>query len=271
MSDNNQRQQRPSRTESAFIRTLLRGNGKPRFRLGSMLFAAFWAITIWLIYPYALGIAAWETNIRYLGIALLLIVALALYKLLQNLGRIVWHLGILWVGVILIALFADATVARGRALGVSDWAGWQGVSRQVTSNAYNQFERFIGVITTVPTDVYMATTGSAPFWRSPPTAFAEPVVLNRRTEKEQLVLSTEQEPTGITRGVIAMAVSGNGNTIDLRVTPGHDTAIREKLDSGTLLFVTDGPVQAGEDIWWQVSNQESEGWCTADALVLVSR
>lgn len=68
-----------------------------------------------------------------------------------------------------------------------------------------------------------------------------------------------------------MAVSDDGTAINLRAAPGTDGAVLGKLDSGSLLFVTGGPSRAGEQIWWQVSDQELEGWCSADLLVLVSR
>lgn len=264
------RQPKPSRGATA-LRTLLTGRGQPRLRLGAALAAAFWGGLIWLVYPYALGIASWETNARFLGLALLLLVAFAAYKLVQNIGRIVWHLGLLWLGAILLAVFVGATAARARASGAADWPSWQGAASQVASGASARIGQFVEGIAAAPTDISMAATGSAPFWRSPPAAYAEPAVLGRRAEAEQVVLSSEQEPTGITRGVIAMAVSDDGTAINLRAAPGTDAAIVGKLDSGSLLFVTGGPRRAGEQIWWQVSDQEREGWCSAELLTLVSR
>jgi|GEM_PF-4767582 len=271
MSDEQSRKKRQRGATQGFALALLRGKDNPRLRIWSAIFAVLWAAVIWLTYPYSLGIAVWENNIRYLGLALLLLVTFAAYKLLRNLGRIVWHLGLRWLCAILLALFAGATFARGRALGASDWPGWQSVAGEVATGAINRVGHFIFGLVAVPSDVYMAATGNAPFWRPEPAAYGEPSVLSQRTEEEQLVLPSEQDPNGITRGVIAMAVSDDGTVINLRADPGTEAAIRTKLESGTLLFVTGGPERVNEQIWWQVSDQNAEGWCSAELLVLVSR
>lgn len=253
------------------VQTLLYGNGKPRLRLGAAVFGALWAALIWLIYPYALSVAAWDTNVRYLGLLLLLVVAFAVYKLLRNLWLLLWHLGLLWLCTILLALFVGATVARGRAAGVADWDGWRQVAGQVAADLQARAGSVLGSVTNVPSEAFMAATGTAPFWRPPPSAYVEPVLLNQPAGEEQLVLASEREPNGITRGVIAMAVSDDGAAISLRVAPGADAASSEQLASGTLLVVVGGPELANDQIWWQVSDQEREGWCNAESLVLVSR
>jgi hypothetical protein len=259
------------RLPKSTIRTLLFGKGMPRLRLGAILFALLWASLIWLLYPYALSIAAWESNARYLGLALLLVVAIATYKLVRNLGRVIWHLGLLWLGVILLVLFIGVTIVQGRAQDASDWSGWSNAARSVAVQVWRPVTRLSEDLSAVPANIYMAATGSAPFWRPPPAAEAEPVVLSQRANDEQLVLSSEQEPTGITRGVLAMAVSGDGSPIEMRAKPGASAAIVATPDNGTLLVVVGGPQRAGGRIWWQVSDNEHIGWCAAELLTLVSR
>jgi hypothetical protein len=126
-------------------------------------------------------------------------------------------------------------------------------------------------VRTAPADIYMVATGHAPPWRPKPVAVLDPVTLNQAAGSEQLVLASESESDGITRGVLVRATSDNGKTVNLRAAPGTDTDIVKRLKNRTLLVVLEGPKRAGDSTWWKVSDTESEGWCAAESLELVSR
>lgn len=263
---------RPKRQASTLVmRTLLLGKGQPRLRLGALLMLLIWFVITWLLYPYALSVAALESNVRLIGLVLLFVVAFAVYKILSNLGRLVWHLGLLWLVAIVLASFVGATVARGRVIGARGWTGWSSAGVQVASETSQRLQGAFERLLSAPADIYLATTGEAPFWRPGADGSAEAATLEQPADSPQLVLASEQDPAGITQGVIVMAVSEEGASINLRRTPTVDAEVVGQLETGTLLFVTGGPVEADNRIWWQVSDIEAEGWCVEDVLRLESR
>ncbi|MBP1464950.1 hypothetical protein EYB53_004430 [Candidatus Chloroploca sp. M-50] len=230
-----------------------------------------WGVVIWLFYPYALSVAAIESNVRVIGLVILVGVLFAAYKILRNLGLVIWHLGLLWLAVILLASFVGSTVARGRTIGATTWPEWNSAGRQVLHQTLQRGQVTLEQLQAVPTDIYLATTGNAPFWRPAGEGSAETSILDRPAEGPQFVLASEQDASGITKGVIVMAVSDEGSSIDVHYAPSVAAEIIDSIESGTLLYVTDGPVQAEERIWWEVSDLETEGWCTTEALRLNSR
>ncbi len=254
-----------------FARTLLLGRGRPRLRLGALLFGICWLALVWLLFPYALGIATWQGNVRYLGLGLLLIVAVLVVLAVRALSRVLWHFGLLWLTVLIVIALLAATLARGRGEGAASAEAWLAAGRGVLADTGQTIRRSGRDIGSLPARVVMAATNQPPPWYPKPTAVLEPVNLNASADEEPLVLPSESENSGITRGVLASVRTDKGAALVLHTAAGSDAPVVTKLDSGSLVLVIAGPQSDGERIWWKVSYEGTEGWCISDALVLISR
>lgn len=257
--------------EQGIFRTLIFGKGKPRIRIRSLLLGSFWCVVVWLLYPYALGISAWDSSVRFVGVALLVLVALITLGALSAFARVLWHMGLLWLVLTLMVLFTGATIARGRTIAASDSSGWIGAARLVVRDINDIGSRITTQISSVPANVYMATTAETPFWQAESVALIDPVSLDTPASGQILTLPSERDPDGITRGVLTRVVTDDKSNVNLRVAPGMDNAVMKKLASGKLVIVVDGPLLVGDQIWWKVSDTQDEGWCLASLLVFVSR
>ena len=250
----------------AFV-TLLRGKGSPRLYLRALLAGLAWSLLTVFLYPYALDIAGTNGNLRYLGLALLLLVAFAVYRVLRAFGRVLWHLGLIWLLAGLLVVFLALTTTHLRSGAASNWSD---AARSVAGDAGAWVERHASQLTAVPADIYMAATGQAPPWRPKPTAVLDPVTLDRAAGAEQPVLLSESEPDGITRGALVQVAAKSGG-VSLHASPDAGARIVGKVERGALMVVVDGPRQVGDTVWWKVSGPEQEGWGTTDGLALVSR
>jgi hypothetical protein len=249
------------------VLTLLRGRGSPRLYLGALLAGLVWSLLIVFIYPYALDIAGAGGNLRFLGLVLLLLVGFAVYRALRAFGRVLWHLGLVWLAVGLLIVILIMASVRLRA----DVAGtWPNAARAVIVDAGAWLTRGVDQLAVVPSDIYIAATGQAPPWRPKPTAVLDPVTLDRVTGDEQVVLLSESQSDGITRGALVQIVAKSGQ-LSLRAGADANSRSVGVVDQGTLMVIVDGPRKTGDMVWWKVSAPEREGWCAADALALVSR
>ena len=257
----------PPAQRSALL-TLLRGRGSPRLYLGALVAGLVWSLLIVFLYPYALDIAGVGGTLRYLGLALLLLVAFATYRALRALGRVIWHLGLVWLaaGLLIVLLALSSARLRAGAAGT-----WPDAARAVIADTGGWLARRANQLATVPGDIYMAATGQAPPWRPKATAVLDPVTLDHTADGEQLVLPSESEPDGITRGALVQVATKGADTTILRATPDASARNLDNVVHGALMIVVDGPRKSGDTIWWKVSAPEHEGWCMADALTLVSR
>lgn len=255
----------------SWLRTLLLGRGQPRLRVGSVLAALLWAGAIGFIYPYALSVARWPSDARYVGVGLLGLCVLLLWLLLRAAGRVVWHLGLIWLLLVALALFGGATAARARAAGSTAPADLVAASGGVAADVGRTAGAVFAQALLVPGDLYTAISNQAPPWQAPPAAVLDPMELQPVSAGDELVLASEQEPDGITRGVLVRARTDDGSAVRLRVAPGAENELAGRVDAGVLLIVTGGPRLVGDEIWWQVSDAEQEGWSRSDLLVLVSR
>jgi hypothetical protein len=250
------------------IRILLRGKGSPRLYLRALLAGIAWGLLVFLLYPYALDIASMGGNLRYLGLGLLLLIGFAAYRAFRAFGRVIWHLGILWLiaGILIILLALTATRMRSGAA-----FSWIAAAESVAHDAGSWIARNADPLVAIPADIYRAATGQAPPWRPKPIIVLDPVNLDRTAEGEQVVLPSQSEPNGITRGALVRAVASASGTLSLHTSPDAGTRAVFKAKTGTPMIVVDGPKQTGKTIWWKVSTAEHEGWCVAEALALISR
>ena len=191
-----------SAQRSALV-TLLRGKGSPRLYLRALLAGIAWSLLIVFLYPYALDIAGTNGNLRYLGLALLLLAAFTAYRALHAFGRVIWHLGMIWLVAGILVVFLALATTRLRSGAARTWPE---AARSVAEDAGAWLERRAGQLTTVPSDIYLAAIGQPPPWRPKPTAVLDPVTLDRVASDEQPVLLSESDPDGITRGALVQVV-----------------------------------------------------------------
>jgi hypothetical protein len=268
MSSDTARAPKARSAQRSALVTLLRGHGSPRLYLRALITGVGWSLLIVFLYPYALDIAGVDGSLRYLGLVLLVLVAFAAYRALRAFGRVLWHFGLVWLAAGLLVIFLALATTRLRS-GVA--STWPDAASMVVAYAEAWLDRRAGQLAAAPGDIYTAATGQPPPWRPKPTAVLDPVTLERTANDEQLVLASESEPDGITRGALVQVVTKGADTTILRATPDASARKLDNIVRGALMIVVDGPRKSGDTIWWKVSAPEHEGWCLADALTLVSR
>lgn len=261
---------RPARPHNRLI-TLLYGKGRPRLHLWAAVGTILWSALVWFIYPYALGIASWEGTIRYFGVALLLLAGLFVYFAIRAFSRFIWHMGLIGLMIVVVVLFLTFTLIRGRTTHAATFNDWRHAMTTIGRNTSLVSARAAEQLRLLPGDIYMAVLAQEPPWRSKPVAVLAPAVLSRPAEGEQLALASESDPDGITPGVLARLHGNAGQTVNLRREPQVDAAVTKKVPNGTLVVILNGPRQTSNQIWWYVSTDEVDGWCSADQLTFVSR
>ncbi|MFO1372941.1 MAG: hypothetical protein U1F42_11335 [Candidatus Competibacteraceae bacterium] len=98
---------------------------------------------------------------------MLLLVAFAVYRVLRAFGRVLWHLGLIWLLAGLLGCSWPDDYVHLRLGAASNWSD---AARSVAGDAGAWLERRASQLTAVPADIYMAATGQAPPWRPKPTA-----------------------------------------------------------------------------------------------------
>lgn len=259
------------RRQSAFLGTVLRGKGQPRLPLWSLIVGLFWSVLTWFTYPYALGIATWQGNLRYVGVVLLVVTALLVFFGFRAFARVVWHVGLLWLLLLLVLVFLTLIIIRGRAMQANNLNGWSDSAASVITNGQAFAAGFGNELRALPDDVYMAALGLDPPWRTKPNVVLNTATLAQSSEEGQIVLSSESATDGITRGVLARVAVGGADNANLRRSPGSNAPIATKIADGSLVMVTDGPRVGTGHIWWYITTDDAEGWCDSDLLALVSR
>jgi hypothetical protein len=63
-----------------------------------------------------------------------------------------------------------------------------------------------------------------------------------------------------------LVVSGTGDCLNVRATPGRAGAVVECLADGSELTAVDGPQSADGISWWRVKGATAEGWAAEEFL-----
>jgi uncharacterized protein YgiM (DUF1202 family) len=67
-----------------------------------------------------------------------------------------------------------------------------------------------------------------------------------------------------------VVVTADGDGLNLRAAPGLDTTVLETLPDGTIATISDGPSDADDLTWYEVSLDDRTGWVAGEFLTLAA-
>ncbi|MER3486890.1 MAG: hypothetical protein C4345_13860, partial [Chloroflexota bacterium] len=67
-----------------------------------------------------------------------------------------------------------------------------------------------------------------------------------------------------------VVVTADGDGLNLRAAPGIDTTVLETLPDGTAATISDGPSEAGDLTWYEISVDDRTGWVAGEFLTLAA-
>ncbi len=206
------------------------------------------------------------------GILLLMERKQAGYRFSKSRGLLSTGIGVLLIATLLTTPLITSLMSGGAGLSGDAFAETALAASPMEGDMGSSGEVFVGSLasptpspTAQSTPTLMPTATFTPFPSATPMPTLPALVLPTSTPGAMPALATpnaDGNPTTTTDGSAICQVTTGAN-LNLRQSPGTDTAILTTIPNGTTLTATE---TTDDRIWWQVSHNGQVGWVIRDYL-----